>query len=234
MDGTSGLSASTRAAYEGLSTTTETSGKSARELGESDFYELMVAQLTHQDPLEPMSNTEYVAQLAQFTSLAQMTSVNENLIYLQLYEASINNTLAVSLVGKDVKVGSDELELNSGECNKIWYSLPSDASELEIRIKDSDGSLVRTVDLGSMEEGEYFYEWDGTDSNGNTVADGVYQFEIVASSDDGMSIEASSGVRARVTGISFEDGVTYLLLNGQKVPLSDITQVYEGEDSNDE
>lgn len=229
MDGTSGVNGTSN---NGTNYTQANTGGAG--LNEQDFYTLLVAQMTHQDPLKPMSNEEYMSQLTQFASLAQLQSVNTNLTYLQLYQASLNNTLAVSLVGKDVKVGTSELELNGGQCSKVWYTLESDASEVKIRVKDADGSIVREEVLGAHEAGEFTVEWDGKDSLGNTVSDGAYVVEVVAKDESGDDVSVTYGIRARVTGISFEEGITYLLLNGQKVPLSEITEIHQGESSDDE
>jgi len=230
MDGTNGVNGTSNNGTGYAQTT----GKGAAGLSEQDFYTLLVAQMKSQNPLEPMSNENYIAQLAQFSSLAQLGSVNENLMYLQMYQASLNNTLAVSLVGRDVKVGTSELELTGGQCNKVWYALESDASEVKILVKDADGSVVREEVLGAQEAGEYTVEWDGKDSSGNTVSDGTYSVEVIAKDEDGVSVSTTYGIRARVTGISFEEGITYLLLSGQKVPLSEITEIHEGESSDGE
>lgn len=226
MSTTGGLDAATRAAYSGR-TYTSTSANGASGLGEGDFYTLLVTQLRNQNPLEPMSNEDYIAQLAQFSSLAQLGTINDNLTYLQMYQASVNNTLAVSLVGKEVKVGTSELELKNGACNTGWYSLGTDAAEVKIRISDADGTPVKDIQMGSLEAGEYTFDWDGTDTNGNKVSSGVYTFEVIATNVEGESVSATYGIRSRVTGISFEAGITYLLLNGQKVPLSEISEIYE-------
>jgi len=223
---TQGLSAATQKAYEGPSQPASQGG--AKVLGEDDFFQLLVTQLRYQNPLSPIGNTEYVAQLAQFTSLEQMRKVNENLTYLQMYQASINNSMAVSLIGKEVKVGTRQLRLSGGESNRLWYRVDADAADVRARIFDRDGSLVREVKLGSQEKGDYTFEWDGKDSSGSTVSDGDYTFEIVATDTDGGTVSVDYGVRARVTGVSFSDGVTYLVLGNQSVPLSEITEVYEG------
>ncbi len=230
MDGTSGVNGTS---YDGTNYA-QTTGKGAAGLSEQDFYTLLVAQMKSQNPLEPMSNEAYIAQLAQFSSLAQLGTINKNLMYLQLYQASLNNTLAVSLVGKEVKVGTSELELKGGQCNKVWYALESDASEIKILVQDADGSVVREEVLGAQEAGEYTVEWDGKDSQGNTVSDGTYTVQVIATDEDGVSVSVTYGIRARVTGISFDEGITYLLLNGQRVPLSEITEINEGESSDGE
>ena len=151
-----------------------------------------------------------------------------------MYQASLNNTLAVSLVGKDVKVGTADLELENGDCNKVWYTLGSDAPQVDIRITDKDGTLVAKEELGPLDGGDFTFEWDGTDINGNPAPDGDYTFEIVAKTTEGTDIPVTYGIRARVTGISFEDGTTYLLLGDQRVPLSEVSEIHEGESSDGE
>jgi len=103
-----------------------------------------------------------------------------------------------------------------------------DASETTILVKDADGNIVRQEVLGAQQAGEYTVQWDGKDSKGNIVSDGAYRIEVTAKDEDGASVSVTYGIRARVTGIAFEDGITYLLLNGQKVPLSEITEIHEG------
>ena len=83
-------------------------------LGKEDFLKLLVAQLAHQDPLSPMENQEFVAQLAQFSSLEQMTNVNSNLQLLQVAQASMTNSQIASLIGKNVEVRSDQVRLLGG------------------------------------------------------------------------------------------------------------------------
>jgi len=229
MDGSSAV---TGTSYSG--TQTQATSKGAASLSEDDFYTLLVAQMKSQDPLKPMSNEAYIAQLAQFASLGQMGSVNDNLRYLQMYQASLNNTLSVSLVGKTVKAETNEITLKDGKCNDIWCELDSDASEVKVLVKDKDGNVVREEKLSGLESGEHVFKWDGKDSDGNAVSDGDYTFEITAKDEDGESVGLTSGILGRVTGIAFDQGITYLIMNGQRVPLSDVSEIQEGESSNDE
>ncbi|MBW1702547.1 MAG: flagellar hook assembly protein FlgD, partial [Deltaproteobacteria bacterium] len=80
-------------------------------LGKDAFLNLLVTQLRHQDPLSPMESTQFTAQLAQFSSLEQLSSVNENLGILRIYQASINNSQAVGFIGKTVKASGDSVYL---------------------------------------------------------------------------------------------------------------------------
>ncbi|MGA9120044.1 MAG: flagellar hook capping FlgD N-terminal domain-containing protein, partial [Bacteroidota bacterium] len=83
----------------------------SNQLGKDDFLKLLVTQLQNQDPLNPLQGTEFVAQLAQFSSLEQLTNINssleQNIQSNQLMTQSIGNSLAATLVGKDVRASSN-------------------------------------------------------------------------------------------------------------------------------
>ncbi|HMK61491.1 MAG TPA: flagellar hook capping FlgD N-terminal domain-containing protein [Dissulfurispiraceae bacterium] len=81
------------------SSTNSKSTNSTDGLGESDFLNLLITQLKNQDPLDPMKDTEFIAQLANFSSLQQMTSVNTNISSL-LQQQNMSN--ATSMLGKQV------------------------------------------------------------------------------------------------------------------------------------
>mgnify|MGYP000131470727 CR=1 FL=1 len=74
----------------GVSTTAKAVSSDTAIMGKNDFLNLLVAQLQHQDPLNPLDSTEFTAQLAQFTSLEQLNNVNTNLESLQSYQAAID------------------------------------------------------------------------------------------------------------------------------------------------
>ena len=71
-------------------------------LGKDDFLSLLVAQLQHQDPLNPAEGTEFTAQLAQFSSLEQLSNINDNLENMELFQTSMTNSQAVSYIGKEI------------------------------------------------------------------------------------------------------------------------------------
>ena len=85
-------------------------------MGKDDFLNLLITQLQNQDPLNPTDSTEFTAQLAQFSSLEQLGNVNENLTELKHFQASINNSQAVALIGKAItaKEGSDATLIGVG------------------------------------------------------------------------------------------------------------------------
>ena len=79
----------------------------SKELGKDDFLKLLMAQLTNQDPTSPMENTEFIAQMAQFTSLEQMTNMSQN---FDKMAAMLNSNEAQSMLGRTVQIdlGADQ------------------------------------------------------------------------------------------------------------------------------
>ena len=196
-------------------------------LGKNDFMNLLVAQLQNQDPLNPMDSTAFTSQLAEFSSLEQLANVNENLEYLQMYQSSINNAQAVSFIGKNIDALGNSIQLESGENEDIHFELKQDSSSLVINIYDEAGSLVKYIENGPLGEGKQSVEWDGTDNGGNTLPEGIYQFEVMAVDANGDKVQTATYINDRVTGVTFKNGVTYLLAGGIQIPIGDVIEVSE-------
>ena len=207
-------------------------GATSTAMGKDDFLTLLLTQLQNQDPLNPTDSTEYTAQLAQFSSLEQLSNVNANLEYMQLYQASINNAQAVSFIGKEIISLGDDLQVKDGQPENCHFELGADASGVDVKIYDSAGHLVRTIEQGAMQAGRQTVTWDGIDQNGNAVPDGDYTFEIVAKDAAGQEVDSVTFSSGLVEGVSFIEGMTYFLIGNQKVPISDIIEVLQPDSFN--
>jgi flagellar basal-body rod modification protein FlgD len=193
-------------------------------LGKDDFLKLFTTQLRYQDPLNPMDSTEFTSQLAQFSSLEQLTNISEQMNNLVLFQNSLQNTLTTNLIGRKVKV--DGADINLTDQAEINYTLSGNASEVKISISDSSGKIVREVNLGTQTAGNQNYVWDGKDSNGVPLPEGNYTFEVDAYDDGGNPVEATTSIYGTVTGITFENNTTYLIIDGTtKIQLSDIKEI---------
>jgi len=196
----------------------------AKTLGKQDFLNLLLQQLSHQDPLNPMDSTEFTTQLSQFSSLEELTNINSTLSDVLAFQQSMQNASVANLVGKTVKVDgntaylSDQAELN--------YELSNDASTVEISIYDGAGKLVRSVNAGAKTAGSQGYTWDGKDSSGNQLPAGSYTFGVEAQDISGNPVAALSISSGTITEVLFEKGLTYIMLNGNtKINLSDIKSI---------
>jgi flagellar basal-body rod modification protein FlgD len=202
----------------------------ASDANQDMFFKLLITQLQNQDPTNPMDGTEFTAQLAQFSQLEKLDTMNSSLDYLQLYLASLNNAQTVDFIGKEIKARGNAVELAAGGSADLSYRLAEDAHSVTIEIYDQDGQLVRSLSLEPQNAGDQTKNWDGNDSNGNQLGAGVYTFEVKATDADGGVVESSTYLSGVVDSVTFENGITYLLVGGRKVAIGDIITVKDHEE----
>lgn len=200
-------------------------------LGKQDFLNLLIMQMRHQDPLDPMKGTEFAAQLAQFSSLEQLTNLNEsmnNSIDANAYlTQSINNALSTTFIGKDVRAAADTFRYNGEGDVEIGYELGMNAEKVEVKIYDESGKLIKTIN-GDTSKGENTLRWDGTNDAGEMVPVGNYKFEVKAEDVQGNPIENIEYIYGTVTGVRFKEEGTVFVIDGIEVALSSIVEIKEG------
>jgi len=206
-----------------------------KELGKDDFLQLLVTKLKNQDPLNPMEDEAFIADLAQFSSLEQLQNLNDSLSnsldydYLQMQ--TINNTMATSLIGRDITASYSDIYLNSTNQPEIGYTLDDYAANVRVSIADADGSVVAMRTVEDVAAGNNSYVWDGKDNYGERLPEGYYTVKIDAIGADGDSFTPSIFVQGRVTGVVYHDGAAYLQVNGMEIPLSGISEISEAQES---
>jgi flagellar basal-body rod modification protein FlgD len=194
------------------------------QLGREAFLQLLIAQLSHQDPLEPMKDQEFVAQLAQFSSLEQLESINGGIQASLLMNQSVNNSLATNLIGKEVLTAGNGFEL--GDSGKLRFRVElGQAAATTVRILDSNGDVVHTFAEQSLKEGSNDLEWDGMNDAGERAAKGSYTIEVEAKDTSGNTVTSRVDVRAVVEGVRFVQGIGFLIVNGTEIPLANIVEV---------
>lgn len=204
---------------------TETTGSS--KMGKDEFVKLLMAQLSHQDPTSPMDSEAFVAQLAQFAHVELQQSANSQLESLVMAQAASNQMGAASLVGRDVVFSANRLTLTSGSAAPIHGHLSGPAAKVTAVIKDADGKVVRTMELGAHGEGDLTASWDGLDDKGGKLPSGDYTVQLTAADSTGKSVSVDTRVRGRVTGVSFQNGYPELVVAGTKIKLADVVEIDE-------
>jgi flagellar basal-body rod modification protein FlgD len=191
-------------------------------LGKDVFLNLLITQLKHQDPLEPMEGTEFVTQLAQFSELDELRELTGTQENLQNYMASLNNFAAVSLLGEEVAFSGDQVTHQEGTSSEIRFNLPLDAVQVTIYLYDARGNLVHTLNQGPMEAGNQTALWNGADDTGQPLPSGTYRCEVVAKDSAQGLIDVQQLERGLVQEVAFEDGVPQVRVGGRWISLSDI------------
>ena len=208
--------------------TTGTAGVSATgdsSLGKDDFLQILVAQLQAQDPLSPMEGQEFASQLAQFSSLEQLTNVNGNLETSQAFDLALSNNSAINLIGKSVDAPGKSIDLKSGESKTLSFSIQEDAADVSVDIYDSTGKKVSTTALGAQSNGLHEFVWNGRDASGVVLPTGQYTFNITAEDSANNFVSAETFSAGLVTDVIFEQGQAFAVVNGQKLSVSDISKV---------
>jgi len=205
----------------------------SNKLGKDEFLKLLTTQLSNQDPLDPVDNQAFIAQLAQFASVEQQSTMNSTLESLLVAQASSNQTNVAVLVGKDISFNSNQVALPAMGPVEINGKLADGATRLSAIIKDKDGNTVRTIVLeGERAAGDLSLSWDGLDKNGARVPQGNYSVTLTAADVAGKSVAVSTSGRGRATGVSFAEGFPQLIVNGVRVRLSDVVEVNESNSPN--
>jgi flagellar basal-body rod modification protein FlgD len=216
------VSTTNTAAMDSLSINKKTeTKKNNNELGQAAFLELMITQMKNQNPLEPQDNSEFVAQLAQFSSVEGLERLNKNFTNFM----STNALQASSLVGRSVSVETDTSTLQNGGLISGMVDMEYSTKDTKISIYDEAGSLVQTIPVGELGKGENVFRWDGQniEINGklldwkapdNGAAVGVYKFEVTATQ-NGKTESLKTSLSANVNSVSInEEGELILNLAG--------------------
>ncbi len=207
----------------GPPSTASATGSSA--LGKDEFMKLLLAQLSQQDPTQPVDNQAFIAQLAQFSSVEQLSSMNQSMESLLVAQAGANQMQAVSMVGKTVHFKSDHVSV-SGGFTTVQGNLAGAAKDVIATLKDSSGKVVGKIDCGPAAAGNVSFDHlAAVDSNGKPLADGKYTVSLTAVDDAGRPVTVSAAGSGVVQGVSFTNGYAELLIGGLRIKLSDVTEI---------
>ena len=156
-------------------TSTTTTSSASNVLGKDDFLKMMIAQLQHQDPLNPMDGTAFTAQLAQFSSLEQLQNINTQLTSFTQQQQALGNTQAVNFIGKKVLAQGNTFSAN-GNAVTLGYNLAADAVSGQVQISDASGQVVDTLSFKNQKQGLNSLTWNNPSS-----ATGTYTFAVMPS-----------------------------------------------------
>lgn len=196
-------------------------------LGKHDFLNMLIAQLQHQDPLNPADGTEFTAQLAQFSSLEQLSNINDSLKHMEQFQAALTYSQAVSYMGKEITASGNGLQLKDGEPATCHFELAANAAMAAISVYDATGGFVNSFETGPLGAGRQSATWNGMDKDGNPMPAGVYRFEIQAVDAVSDSVNVTPLMSAVVTGVSFKDNTAHLITALQTVAIEDVIDVSE-------
>ncbi len=199
-------------------------------MGKEDFLAMLVAQLENQDPLNPMDGTDFSAQLAQFSQLEQLMNLNTSMETLASSVSDDAEEDLMSYLGKQVSGNVDSMQVENGMVSGGFFSLAENADVI-INVTDESGKTVKTLFEGTKSSGAHLVEWDGTDENGDAVADGTYKYSVLANTGTGFQ-ELPTTVTGVVEGIAYSNESPYLVVQGVLIDPDSLTSVSSVDDNN--
>lgn len=202
--------------------TTEVNG----QMGQADFFALLTAQLAMQDPLNPTTNEDMIAQMTQFTMSEGISDLGDK---FDAFTASMTSSQALeasSLVGRNVLINSS-LAYSDGTGISGQVAIPSTAQTVNMLVYDEAGSLVHSDYFGDQSAGMVDFEWDGTDADGNPLPPGQYTVEfsgLVAGESQQLTVLTYADVSSVTLGQS-GTGLELNLLGLGAITLTDVLAV---------
>ncbi|QTA38765.1 flagellar hook assembly protein FlgD [Thermosipho ferrireducens] len=200
--------------------------KVTKDLDKEAFLQLLITQLKNQDPLEPLKDKEFIAQMTQLSTLEQITNMSESVQKFVEASTYLYQAQAASMVGKYAVVKSNVLELKNGTSDTQIFKLES-PSHVILKIYDESGKVVREEDLGKLDAGLQSFVWDGRNNEGVSLPDGTYTFSLYAVNPDGTLEEVSAMDGGKVDAVQFRDGKIFVSINGNLYPMSSIIEISE-------
>jgi flagellar basal-body rod modification protein FlgD len=199
--------------YSNLNASTSTAKKD-ESLGQADFMRLMTEQLKHQDPLKPLSNSEFIGQLAQFSTVQGIADLNTTVTGFTNALTGDQVLKGASLVGHSVLVPSNQLALtedNSGSVSGLVMA--SEPGTVTIEITYASGVIVQKLSIDA-EKGEVPFAWDGRNAKGDQMPAGAYSIKATHTASNGTATALNTYVDATVESVTIGSDGLYLNLPG--------------------
>lgn len=213
--------------YESLGLTRPTETKKASDqLAQEDFLELMITELTNQDPTNPMDNADVAAQFANFSMVTGVAELSDSFTQLSGSLLQSQSLQAANLVGRNVLAESNQGQLSADGSLTGKLRLDDDSGNVQVRIYGTRGQLMRTLDLGAQTAGDVSFSWDGVTDQGAQAPAGSYRIQAQAINGEQTStpkVLLSAPVES--VELDGEGGILINIQGGGQVTLAQISAI---------
>lgn len=206
----------------------EAASTNKNELGQNEFMKLMLEQLKNQDPLKPTENGEFIAQMAQFSTVTGIADVNKSLETLSSSFGNYQALQSASLVGRSVLLPADSFALTEDNSLEGVVDMQASSGSASASVYGANGELIHQFDLGIQAAGENKFSWDGILADGQRAAPGEYSITIShGTGEDALAVDVMIEQQIDSVNLSTSGGEIILnTVNGQSLNFSDVRQIH--------
>jgi flagellar basal-body rod modification protein FlgD len=199
------------------------------DLDRNAFLTLLTTQLQNQNPLDPMENEAFVAQLAQFSQLEATTQMSTSLTEMNNAQKADRIMQGASLIGKSVLADTGLISFDGESVSQMELSLEGGADQLNFSIFDQSGQQIRNFVIGPQTSGVKKFSWDGLMNNGEPAPAGSYriQAEVIRGQDQSVVIPSTY---APVRSVGWDAATSELNIKFDEnisIPLSGLSRISE-------
>jgi len=195
------------------------------KLGKDDFMKLFLVQLQHQDPTEPMDTEKILTQTTQLATIESTDNTNKALEDLASSLSMSQQFSTISAIGKTADLGNDTLRHEKNTSSTFEMYFQDNVNQGSIEITDSDGQVIKNIDVGTNPSGVYQFTWDGSNGAGDFVEDGIYHVKSSYTNDNGETKSTKLGAYP-IESVRFDDGKTLVKLGSNYISLDKVKEVY--------
>jgi flagellar basal-body rod modification protein FlgD len=217
------VAASTTAATSTGSTTSGGSAGSgsAASLTQSDFLQLLTAQLKYQTPSNPADPTQLAEEFASISTVDGIRQLNTEISNIQSSTGASQIGQAAGLVGRQVAVAGDAINTGAAGSGAGAFTLPQAAQAVSVNVFAANGSLASTLNLGALPAGQASFTYKGG------AANAAYSYQVSATGAAGSAITATPYTVYTVQGVNLSGTSPTLNVAGQAtaLPVSSVQTV---------
>ncbi|KIM12698.1 MAG: flagellar hook capping protein [Sulfuricurvum sp. PC08-66] len=193
-------------------------------LGKDDFLKLLLVELKHQDPTQPVDTEKILSQTSQLATLEASKNTNDELSKLSSSLKSSLQFTTVSAIGKIADTGNDEVLLGTNDVANFEIYVPTPITGGSIEVLDTYGNLVQEISVDKREKGTYGFSWNGETKEGLRADEGSYHVRMKFIASNGANGETGVGVYP-ISSVRFDEGKTMLRLGSQYVPFQAVKEI---------
>jgi flagellar basal-body rod modification protein FlgD len=187
-----------------------------------DFLNLLMTQLQNQDPTSPMDANSFTSELVEFSSVEQQINTNTSLTQLIQLTQAADVTQSSAILGKQVTVQSSQIPLQNST-GTLDFTTPV-AEPVSIVVQDANGITLQQVTVNAG-QGANTWNWNGTNSNGQTLPDGAYNVTVTSATAGAAATSVPFTVVGTATGVTTQNNTVNLQLGALSVPFTSVTSV---------